>query len=319
MEEEPGRPAAPAEPTTPDDGTPPVESVVDAGHTSPERATADEQDREPPDGPVAPDEDAPPAGGPSAPVEEPVRPRRRGRTALLIGVATVLGLVAGTCAGVLVQADREPTKLPPLSQAALAPSTGKAPKPLPADQDRQVRTEGDLRDLLLEKPRGAEEFDWLKGSEGWMDLAGYAGTFGYPQRAYENLLRNEFRRAAVTGWEVGETYSVEIRLIQYRQEEVLGATEANEKNQYFATDLADEYFVPGDGLRVGDWSIPGTGDGRVFVNDEPVPGLDSSEFPYRAEAHARRGDIAMEIWVSGAKPIDKKMILDLAEQQMERL
>ncbi|MFE0807205.1 hypothetical protein ACFW34_06930 [Streptomyces sp. NPDC058848] len=271
MEEEPGRPAVPA-------------------------------------GPAAPDEDVPPAGGPSSPVEEPVRPRRRGRTALLMGAATVLGLVVGACAGVIVQAGREPTKLPPLSQAALAPSTGKAPKPLPAGQDRQVRTEGDLRDLLLEKPRGAEEFDWLKGSDGWMGLAGYTTTFGNPQVAYEYLLRNEFRRAAVTGWEVGETYSVEIRLIQYRQEEVLGAAEANAKGQFSAGRNG-----------VGDWSIPGTGDGRVYVYDEPVPGLDASQFPYRAVAHARRGDIAVQIWVSGAKRIDKKMILDLAEQQMGRL
>ncbi|MEU3896449.1 hypothetical protein [Streptomyces sp. NPDC045251] len=308
MEEEPGRPAAPAEPTTPDDGTPPVESVVVAGHTSPEKATTDEQDREPPDGPAAPDEDVPPAGGPSEPVEEPVRPRRRGRTAVLIGAATVLGLVAGTCTGVLVQADREPAELPPLSQAALAPSTGKAPKPLPADQDRQVRTEGDLRDLLLEKPRGAEESDWLEGFDGWMGLAGYAGIFGNPQEAYEYLLRNEFRRAAVTGWEVGEKYSVEIQLIQYRQEEVLGAAEANAKGQLSA-----------GGNGVGDWSVPGTGDGRAYVYDEPVPGLDASQFPYRAVAHARRGDIAVQILVSGAKRIDEKLILDLAEQQMERL
>ncbi len=282
MEEEPARPAAPAEPTTPE------------GHPPPETP---------------------------APVEETGATRPRGRTTLLIGAATVLGLVAGACAGVLVQADREPTKLPPLSQTALAPSTGKAPKPLPADQDRQVRTEGDLRDLLLKKPRGAEEADWLKGSEGWMDLAGYAGTFGNPPGAYEALLRSEFRRAAVTAWEVDEAYTVEIRLIQYRQEEVLGATEANSESQYFATDVASEYFVAGDGDGVGggDWSIPGTGDGRVFVRAEPERGLDGSQFPYRAEAHARRGDIAVEIWVSGAERIDKKMILGLAQRQMERL
>jgi hypothetical protein len=40
---------------------------------------------------------------------------------------------------------------------------------------------------------------------------------------------------------------------------------------------------------------------------------------YSAEAHAWRGDIAMEIWIYGNKPITKKMIMDLAERQMERL
>ncbi|MFJ6692655.1 hypothetical protein [Streptomyces sp. NPDC091294] len=296
MEEEPARPAAPAAPTTPE---------------GPQPAAAPEP---PPVDEAAP-EAAPDAGAASDAAAG--GSRRRGRTALLIAAAAVLGLVAGTCTGVLVQADREPTKLPPLSQAALAPSTGKAPKPLPADQDRRVRTDGDLRELLLKKPSGAEEVDWLEGSDGWVDLAGYAGSFGDPQRAYEALLGNEFRRAAVTGWEVGERYSVEIRLIQYRQEEVLGAAEANAESQYFATDLADGYYMGGGGG--GDWSIPGTGDGRAYVDDEPVPGLDSSEFPYQAEAHARRGDIAVEIWVSAAKPIDKKMILGLAERQMERL
>jgi hypothetical protein len=255
------------------------------------------------------DEPEPEGGSPVAEETAPrSRPRRRGRTAALICTATVLGLVAGTCTGYLVQADREPTKLPPLSQAALARGTGKAPKPLSVDQDRQVRTEGDLRDLLLKKPSGAEEVDWLEGSDGRLDLAGYAETFGDPSREYEHLLHSEFRRAAVTGWEVDGAYSVEIRLIQYRQEEVLGAGGASATGQYHA----------GEG-GVDDGGIPGTGDGRVYVYDQPVPGLESAPFPYQAEAHARRGDIAMEIWVSGAKRIDKKMITSLAERQMERL
>ncbi|MDG9725940.1 MULTISPECIES: hypothetical protein [unclassified Streptomyces] len=247
-------------------------------------------------------------GDASAPAEGAGRPRRRGRTASLIGVAAVLGLVAGACGGILVQVGREPTKLPPLSQTALARSEGEAPKPLPAGQDRQVRTDGDLRDLLLEKPRGAEETDWLKDSDGWMDLAGYAGTFGDPQRGFEKLLRSEFRRAAVTGWEVDGAYSVEIRLIQYRQEEVVGAGGANASGQYFA----------GEG-GTDDGGVPGTGDGRVYIDDQPLPGLEASSYPYLAEAHARRGDIAMEIWMSGAKRIEKEMITSLAERQMERL
>ncbi|MEU4984536.1 hypothetical protein [Streptomyces sp. NPDC021969] len=258
--------------------------------------------------PAAPAVDeAAPADAP-APGEGAGRRRRRGRTALLIATAAVLGLVVGTCTGVLAQAGREPTKLPPLSQAALARGEGKAPKPLSADQDRQVRTDGDLRELLLKKPRGAEELDWLEGSDGWMDLTGYAGTFQDLGNAFENLLDNEFRRAVVTGWEVDGAYTVEIRLIQYRQEEALAASMASRGGQYYAG---------GDGTE--DWAIPGTWDGRVFIDEQPVPGFESAAFPYRAEAHASRGDIAMEIWVSGAKRVDKKTIIDLAERQMERL
>ncbi|MGW2298556.1 hypothetical protein [Streptomyces violaceorubidus] len=290
MQEEPARPAAPAAPTTPE--IPEAEAVS----------------RETADGPEAPDAAAPPAEDAAVPAEEAGRRRRRGRTALLITAAAALGLVAGTCTGVLVQADREPTKLPPLSQAALAHGTGKAPKPLSADQDRRVRTEGDLRELLLKKPRGAEDVDWLDSSDGWMDVATYAGTFGNPQREFEYLLRSEFRRAAVTAWEVDGAYSVEIRLIQYRQEEVLGARDASASGQYYA----------GEG-GVDNGEISGTGDGRVYVYDRPVAGLEDAVFPYQAEAHARRGDILMEVWMSGAKRIDKKMITSLAERQMERL
>lgn len=290
MEEEPARPAAPAAPTTP------------------ERPATEAEGREPADGPVVPDEPASPTGDSAVLAEEAGRHRRRGRTALLITAAAALGLVAGACTGVLVQAGREPVKLPPLSQSALARGTGKAPKPLSADQDRQVRTEGDLRDLLLKKPREAEEVDWLESSDGWMDLVGYAGTFKNPQRAFEHLLRSEFRRAAVTGWEVEGAYSVEIRLLQYRQEEVRGAAGANASGQRFA-----------GGEGADDWTIPGTGDGRVFIDEQPRSGPGASPYPYTAQAHARRGDIAVEIWVSGAKRIEKKTIMSLAERQMERL
>ncbi|GAA2606389.1 MULTISPECIES: hypothetical protein [Streptomyces] len=314
MEEEPARPAAPAAPTPLENRAPRVEPVAAEDHTPPEKSAAEEEDRDPsdepvpPTGPAVPGEPVPPTGDAATPAERAGSRRRRGRTALLVTAAAVLGLVAGTCTGVLVQAGREPTKLPPLSQAALARGAGKAPKPLPADQDRQVRTEGDLRDLLLKKPRGAEKADWLEDSEGWMDLTSYAGTFGDPQSGFENLLRSEFRRAAVTGWEVDGAYSVEIRLIQYRQEEVLAAAEASEGGQYYADEDADD-----------DGEVPGTGDGRVFVDDQPLPGLDDAPYPYQAQAHARRGDIAVEIWVNGAKRIDKKMITSLAERQMERL
>ncbi|WP_442738151.1 hypothetical protein ACQUSN_12805 [Streptomyces pseudogriseolus] len=88
--------------------------------------------------------------------EEAGRRRRGGRTVTLIGAALVLGLVAGTCTGYLVQAGRAPTPLPPLSQPVLAQARGEGPAPLPAAQDRRVRTDGDLRELLLKKPRAAK-------------------------------------------------------------------------------------------------------------------------------------------------------------------
>lgn len=227
------------------------------------------------------------------------RPRRRGRAPLLIGAAAVLGLVAGTCAGYVVQADRKPTKLPSLSQPVIKQATGEV-EPLSAAQDRKVRTEGDLRKLLLAKPRGARELGWVPRDH-WMDLAAYADDYTDPGDKFSSLVTDQFRRAAVTGWKVGSTHTVQIRLVQYRQEDSMAAADATHNLQDDA-----ESPPPTDS-----WSIPGTGDGRAYVdNREPF---------YAAEAHAWRGDVAMEIWVYGSKPITKKMIMGLAERQMERL
>jgi len=248
-------------------------------------------------------------GAPVVPFEPgPVRPRRRGRTALLIAGAAVLGVVAGTCAGYLVQADREPTRLGPLSQPALARAKGEGPEPLSGAQDRRVKTDGDLRRLLVKKPSGAKDDDWGTGSDGWMDLAEYADVHEEPKEAFGYLVGAEFRRAAATGWGVGSTTTVEVRLVQFRQEEALAAADSAASGHYWAND-ADS---------TDSWVIPGTGDGRAYVHN--VPRTKDGYLPmYTAEAHAWRGDIAMEIWVYDSKPIPKKTILDLATRQMERL
>lgn len=239
--------------------------------------------------------------------EEPAAPvRRRGRTALLIGGAALLGLVAGACTGYLIQADRRPTALPPLSQPQLAQAKGKAPEPLSAARDRQVRTDGDLRKLLLKKPRGAKPADWTPG-DGWMDLDAYAETYEEPRNMFGRLIADEFRRAAVTGWEDGGQ-TVEVRLIQFRQQESLEAADSTDSSQYWA-DREPE---------TDSWSVAGTGNGMAYVHHRPDS--DPGYLPlYAAEAHAYRGDIAMEIWIYDSKPITKARIMDLAERQMERL
>ncbi|WP_234439766.1 hypothetical protein [Streptomyces bicolor] len=234
------------------------------------------------------------------------RPRRRGRTALLISAAAVIGLVGGTCAGYLVQADRAPTKLPPLSQPTLKQSAGEAPEPLSAARDRRVKTDGDLRKLLLKKPAGAKDAQWLEGLDGWMDLAGYAGTFEGADQIFANLVSDEFRRAAVTGWQSGSS-TVEIRLVQFRQEEAVAADDIGDKNLYWGENASTE-----------SWPVPGTGDGMAHVHSEPETEVGYMPL-YSADAYAWRGDIAMEIWVYDSKPITKKRIMDLAERQMERL
>lgn len=240
---------------------------------------------------------------------EAPRPRRRGRTTLLIATAAVLGTVAGTCTGFLVQADREPTRLPSLSQPAVKQAKGEV-EPLSAAQDRRVKTDGDLRKLLISRPKGARDTEYEVGVDGWMDLASYAERYEKPSTTFDNLLNDEFRRAAATSWEVGGAHNVEIYLVQFRQESKMAASEWAENGYYWAEDEDDTRR----------WPIPGTGDGvgMAYVHDTPdrQPGY----LPlYTAEAYAWRGDVCMEIVIYDSKPIPKAKIMDLAERQMERL
>ncbi|MGW1622552.1 hypothetical protein [Streptomyces sp. NPDC002172] len=222
----------------------------------------------------------------------------------------MLGVVAGTCVGYLVQADRAPTALPSLSQPSVAQAKGAGPEPLSAAEDREVKVDGDLRKLLLKKPSGARKGLYTVGTDGWMDLTEYAETFDKPAVAFRNLIaEDDFRRAAATTWREGSTYSVEIRLIQYRQEESDGAAEDAASNAYFWADSAAQ--------DTESWPVPGTGDGMAYVHHKPKSEYGVSV--YSAEAHAWRGDIAMEIWISDTKPISRTKVLDLAKRQMERL
>jgi hypothetical protein len=252
-------------------------------------------------------------GATQAPAPVPVPPlapaRRRGRrTALLIAGAAVLGIVAGTCTGYVVQAGRTPTTLPSLSQPALSRAGGPAPEPLSAAQDRQVKTDGDLRKLLVPRPKGARDAVFVPGMDGWVSIGEEAESFKDSAGAFEDLVSDEFRRAAGTAWRVGGTYTVEIRLAQYRQEERVAASDWASGQVYWAEKEPD----------TESWPISGTGDGMAYVhhNTDVEPGyLDI----YHAEAIAWRGDLVMEIWITDTKQIPKKDIVDLAEQQMERL
>ncbi|MEU5701239.1 hypothetical protein [Streptomyces aurantiacus] len=249
---------------------------------------------------------------PEAPgvVEEPapvVRVRRRGRTTLLIAAGAVLGLVAGTCAGYLVQANREPTKLPSLSQPSLPQAKGKGPQPLSAAQDRRVRTDGDLRKLLIKRPSGTRDITSDGSADGWLGLAAFADGYTKPTGAYRDLIDDAFRRAAITVWRTGRTNTVVVRLVQYRQEEGLTARD------WVASELEFEAEEETD-----NWTVPGTSDGMAYVRKQPE--TKAGYLPmYSAEAHAWRGDIAMQIFVNDTKPISKAKIMDLAERQMERL
>ncbi|MFB9578534.1 hypothetical protein [Streptomyces yanii] len=269
---------------------------------------------EPPAAPpaVVPD---PVAGPEPGPVPAPVKPRPRGRTTLLIAAAAVLGIAGGTAVGYGVQADRAPTPLPALSQPNLAYPvkalpTDKVPDPLPVSQDRQRKTDGDLRELLVGKPSGARDARFPFPTKGWMSLDAYAREFKSEDYMFETLAEADVRRIAAANWSQGQYRDVGIRLVQFRSGAELGASDhANDQLGYmpYAKDGAGNEGDP----------IKGSGNGRYFLYKAVnKPGY----LPvYQARAIAQRGDVMFDINIFDTAPISKKDIRTLAERQLERL
>ncbi|WP_078852714.1 hypothetical protein [Streptomyces sp. NRRL S-1824] len=257
---------------------------------------------------------AAPEAEPDAPAT-PVKPRPRGRTALLIAAAAVLGIAGGTAVGYGVQADRAPTPLPALSQPNLAyPAKAlpadKVPDPLPVSQDRQRKTEGDLRELLVSKPSGARNARFPFPTKGWMSLDAYAREFKSEDYMFETLAEADVRRIAAANWAQGQYRDVAIRLVQFRSGAELGASDhANDQLGYmpYAKDGAGNEGDP----------IKGSGNGRYFLYKAVnKPGY----LPvYQARAIAQRGDVMFDINIFDTVPISKKDIRTLAERQLERL
>ncbi len=267
---------------------------------------------------------AAPEGQPSAPTEPPVAgdppgPRRpRGRTTLIIAAAALLGISGGTAVGYGIQAERAPTPLAVLSQ----PGVGYPAKPLPADrvpdslpaaQDRQVRTDGDLRKLLVDRPEGAKKTltDELGLDDGWEPIDQYAETYyDDPHFMFESLAELELRRVASVAWRQGEQRETGVQLLQFRSGDRHGAAE------HFGDQLM---YMPWDEDGAGNSGDPikGSRAGRYFLY--PVERKAGYLPSYRARALAVRGDIVLDINIFDTVPIGKKDIRTLAERQLERL
>ncbi|MFE4799479.1 hypothetical protein ACFRFL_31625 [Streptomyces sp. NPDC056708] len=261
-------------------------------------------------------ESAPVAEPGAAPVAAPVAKRPRGRTALLIAAAAVLGIAGGTAVGYDVQAGRAPTPLPALSQPDLAyPAkalpAGKAPDPLPASEDRRVKTGGDLRKLLADRPAGwSDDKQALGLSDGWVAVDEYARTFKDKGPMYEYFLESDIRRIAGANWKRGQYRTAETNLVQFGSGTVQGA-------QDFAQGQLS--YMSGTEIGAGNNgdAIKGSGNGRYYVYEvDRKPGYLPS---YHARATVYRGDIVADIHIYDTVPISKKDIRTLAERQLERL
>ncbi|MEU2668026.1 hypothetical protein ABZ622_04010 [Streptomyces sp. NPDC007164] len=81
----------------------------------------------------------------AAPAAAPVAKRPRGRTALLLVAAAVLGIAGGTAVGYDVQAGRAPTPLPVLAQPGLAYPSKALPRARAPTRCPRPRTTGSGR------------------------------------------------------------------------------------------------------------------------------------------------------------------------------
>ncbi|MCT2592833.1 hypothetical protein LHJ74_23455 [Streptomyces sp. N2-109] len=256
-------------------------------------------------------EDPAPPDSPEAPEADPPRRRsaRRRRTALLLAPAALLGIVAGLASGYTVQADRAPTALPPLSQEKLSypakPAAKDAVKPLSAKEDHRVKTDGDLRKLLLKKPSGAHSKTVAASVDGWVNIGDH-GIFGpVTAEGFSRDVRSGMRRIATDGWTTGGR-TVRIDLTQYRNVKGLSTVThvlTAQENSYSNWPGHESFGSP----------MKRSGGGRYYVY-EPQNGTASSP-DVVATAIAWRGDIVMEITVFDTAPMSEKEIGRLAERQ----
>lgn len=242
--------------------------------------------------------------------------RPRGRAALIIAVAALLGISGGTAVGYGIQSQRPPTPLPALSQPGLAYpakplAADQAPAPLPAAEDRRIRTDGDLRKLLLERPKGAEASPAHPSKEGeWLQFSDYVRQFRDERSMFVYLAENDLRRIAVAEWLEEKRRQSTITLVQFRSNTTMGAADHLGGQLSYMPEKKNGAGNTGDPLE-------GTESGRYFLYAvEREPGY----LPfYRARALAVRGDIMIDVNIADAKPISKKDIRVLAERQLERL
>ncbi|MFJ5230130.1 hypothetical protein ACIQBJ_09545 [Kitasatospora sp. NPDC088391] len=233
---------------------------------------------------------------------EPAPRKRKLGVGALFLTAVLAGPALGVGVGYGVQASRPETPLPKITATPLAyPAARVDPAALAAAAPKPLNIDGDLRELLVKKPDGAQDTKEF-GTDGWMDAADIAETFGDTKGVFQQLLTNGFRRAAVVAWEADDAqYRVE--LLQYLPE---NTSEVISQLNIITThaDIS---------------RIPGNEDGLVVVRKDALHYAKSTEQYYYGEAVARKGTVLMHVQVYGKNPVDPAKLGDLAKRQWERI
>jgi len=226
--------------------------------------------------------------------------KRRVRTRTLFASALALGIVGGIAGGYAVQAQRQPTPLPPLNVAApVYPRgpifDGTRPPSLPANVDDATIVDGDLTKLLLPTPPGAKA---TFNDHGWMTLADEAETCRDPAGCFTSNVSDGVARIADTAWNRSDGIYVEIRIFQYQ----LGHSS-----------------VAGNGL-----TSFGASDSKVLTLPASIPAkgyeYKDDRGDYDDHALAVHGSLAVYFWVTSRTHVpDPSIISDLITRQMARL
>ncbi|MFC1417956.1 hypothetical protein [Streptacidiphilus cavernicola] len=257
--------------------------------------------------PVAdPAQDPAAATDPDSAAAPAPKKRPRGRTALIMVGAVVLGVLGGGGAGYAVQSARKPTPLPPLAVAQPKyPAKRVAAPALPASQDDQVKTDGDLTKLLVPAPAGMKPLPDQDSTHFWESLADYAENYTKPGVEFKDQADSHFRRAAVASWYKGAENTT-VYLVQYAHGYANGAQSEVTNEQSYAQD--DTGGKPVD--------VPHYNGGEVYPGAKKLGG---SNPYYEGRGYAQHGDIAVEVFVDSAHPVSAKTLLTLIQSQLERL
>lgn len=219
------------------------------------------------------------------------------RTGLLFSSAVVVGLLGGGALGFEVQKHRAPTPLPPLdTRIPAAVAAAPAAKPDPATDDL-AKLGGDLRTLLIDKPAGSKDPQYIPGLS-WItayDLAESSGSNA--DHAFVELGNAGFRRAAQRAWVTPDDKTVEVTVIQFRT--TAGATEFESNDG-----------VAGD----GDTVVPGTG-GHAYASKDT--NLDGDHWGMASFTHGNV--VVFALVFDHAKAVDPTDVSSLAQQEAAKL
>lgn len=217
------------------------------------------------------------------------------RTGLLFSSAVVVGLLGGAGAGYAVQKHRAPTPLPPLDAAVpVAAAAAPAFKADPAVDD-VAKLDGDLRNLLIDKPSGAKDPDFEPGLS-WVSSYELAEFARADDKDFVELGNAGFRRAAQRAWQVGGQ-TVEIDVIQFR-------TTAGAKS-----------FEGYEGVVDGTADVTGTS-GHAYSSDAQT-NLDGDHWGMASYVH---GDVVVFTFIfDHAKAVNASDVAAIAGQQAAKL